>query len=33
MDRGKELEQTVTLEIYHSNLIVTGVTKVQGFGS
>ena len=33
MDRGRELEQTVTLEIYHSNLIVTVVTKLKGFGS
>ena len=33
MDRGRELEQTVTLEIYHSNFIVTVITKLKGLGS
>ena len=33
MDRGRDLEQVVTLEIYHSNFIVTVVTKLKGLGS
>ena len=33
MDRGRELEQTVTLEIYHSNFIVTVVTELKDLGS
>ena len=31
MDRGRELEQTVTLEIYHSNFSFTVVTKVKAW--
>ena len=33
MDRGRDLEQAVTLEIYHSNFIVTVVTEVKDLGS
>ena len=33
MDRGRDLEQAVTLEIYHSNFIVTVVTELKDLGS
>ena len=33
MDRGRDLEQAVTLEIYRSNFIVTVVTELKDLGS
>ena len=33
MDRGRDLEQAVTLEIYHNNFIVTVVTELKDLGS